>query len=90
MDKVGLHIFQKYLYHLKSVSYTHLDVYKRQGLFKEWCFNSFVISSLIFSGPVSYTHLDVYKRQSLDLVMEPDAESPSVMKIMVSPLRSAF
>ena len=55
-----------------SVSYTHLDVYKRQGnniaivvygffmgdLLMNWI-NSFGFQS------VSYTHLDVYKRQGL-------------------------
>ena len=48
-----------------AVSYTHLDVYKRQGI-------SFIrvrtsvrvaFGMVITSMPVSYTHLDVYKRQ---------------------------
>ena len=40
----------------KSVSYTHLDVYKRQG--------STEVGTLFLNPqPVSYTHLDVYKRQ---------------------------
>ena len=57
-----------------SVSYTHLDVYKRQALcgstvFADTAFQIFkgvnaippkIIESLV---PVSYTHLDVYKRQ---------------------------
>ena len=46
-----------------SVSYTHLDVYKRQGvdLVKE---QIRIASGLPLSyRPVSYTHLDVYKRQ---------------------------
>ena len=45
---------------VKAVSYTHLDVYKRQVQ----------LSPGVFVGgeqgrphPVSYTHLDVYKRQ---------------------------
>ena len=55
------------------VSYTHLDVYKRQGRF-----TSCIFSALGFGmveavagrswgrvAPVSYTHLDVYKRQTL-------------------------
>ena len=54
---------------LCSVSYTHLDVYKRQG---EICTGEVVnISSpspsqtvpMSSIGSVSYTHLDVYKRQ---------------------------
>ena len=41
------------------VSYTHLDVYKRQG--HHW-YNSKIP---INNRPVSYTHLDVYKRQDI-------------------------
>ena len=58
------------LHRLQTVSYTHLDVYKRQpytknGLKKGTYFVS-VKNSIKFTGvdtPVSYTHLDVYKRQ---------------------------
>ena len=49
---------------LRTVSYTHLDVYKRQvvqslldGVLPK------LIPLLITLGSVSYTHLDVYKRQ---------------------------
>ena len=60
-----------------AVSYTHLDVYKRQvtglsgtlpilqlagGLAYER-----TTRPLRFLRPVSYTHLDVYKRQPVDL-----------------------
>ena len=41
---------------LKTVSYTHLDVYKRQIM-------ELQRYSLLHLRPVSYTHLDVYKRQ---------------------------
>ena len=47
-----------------TVSYTHLDVYKRQfeglllGLF-------FMAVGMGINVPVSYTHLDVYKRQAV-------------------------
>ena len=54
-----------------TVSYTHLDVYKRQGqdrgktgseeaagACEESCPNTWPL-------PVSYTHLDVYKRQDI-------------------------
>ena len=50
---------------IKAVSYTHLDVYKRQAL---------AYANPVISGkqllqhdivPVSYTHLDVYKRQMI-------------------------
>ena len=44
---------------LGPVSYTHLDVYKRQAL-------SGSQSAVVLVDdldPVSYTHLDVYKRQ---------------------------
>ena len=57
-----------------TVSYTHLDVYKRQpiqlilGLFAGvWCGAScFGHLDVVRydTAPVSYTHLDVYKRQA--------------------------
>ena len=55
-----------------SVSYTHLDVYKRQ--IQQWRGRQTVKKPLEGVGgaaapltfiPVSYTHLDVYKRQGL-------------------------
>ena len=58
-----------------SVSYTHLDVYKRQGvqhagihqhirfLMEEFFEKLPVFFNLFGKFPVSYTHLDVYKRQ---------------------------
>ena len=56
-----------------AVSYTHLDVYKRQGVYNEEDGsmnlnpNSLEIRKNCFVEPnfeaVSYTHLDVYKRQ---------------------------
>ena len=59
------------------VSYTHLDVYKRQALYEEVVNIPFIVTlpgkkhagtklpQLISNGvdSVSYTHLDVYKRQ---------------------------
>ena len=55
-----------------SVSYTHLDVYKRQclsialsGTSPHIVFNIQASTLAIFSiYAVSYTHLDVYKRQA--------------------------
>ena len=56
-----------------SVSYTHLDVYKRQGLKYDPYGKSVFIQKTVCiktaqnarcsSTAVSYTHLDVYKRQ---------------------------
>ena len=51
----------------ESVSYTHLDVYKRQG-FSCFCGALLVMAFPVCKNsattfPVSYTHLDVYKRQ---------------------------
>ena len=53
-----------------SVSYTHLDVYKRQPIlftidkYLEILMAVIVILiTVIVLKPVSYTHLDVYKRQ---------------------------
>ena len=43
---------------IESVSYTHLDVYKRQTYYLS---GEYLNQDGI--APVSYTHLDVYKRQ---------------------------
>ena len=51
---------------IESVSYTHLDVYKRQVLENADRRSSGFYSHIhLHDGytPVSYTHLDVYKRQ---------------------------
>ena len=54
-------IICKARFDIKAVSYTHLDVYKRQGLF----FYLFAASlAMAYRKAVSYTHLDVYKRQT--------------------------
>ena len=48
------------------VSYTHLDVYKRQIVSSGFCQNLKPSGNNLFiqyMKPVSYTHLDVYKRQ---------------------------
>ena len=64
-----------------SVSYTHLDVYKRQSQYKDesiasqWkqeikdCYSdkTQLIDEIIDYVSVSYTHLDVYKRQAKKL-----------------------
>ncbi|WP_459447960.1 hypothetical protein [Erwinia amylovora] len=46
----------------ESVSYTHLDVYKRQPVYSQIMSND-EYSGLATTSAVSYTHLDVYKRQ---------------------------
>ena len=50
------------------VSYTHLDVYKRQfplfAFLPAFRFLRFAYIFIIYVAPVSYTHLDVYKRQA--------------------------
>ena len=46
-----------------TVSYTHLDVYKRQLMVL--CAAKASMMAFINSVAVSYTHLDVYKRQVL-------------------------
>ena len=57
-----------------SVSYTHLDVYKRQGVSTYDLMDTITADMVkvnllaigaVFLIPVSYTHLDVYKRQML-------------------------
>ena len=56
---------------LLPVSYTHLDVYKRQSLLSVeyldvWQHEQHrrIVYGLLCVHPVSYTHLDVYKRQT--------------------------
>ena len=56
-----------------AVSYTHLDVYKRQDL-NWWHWNDEPeeanrAMARRYQQPVSYTHLDVYKRQPLRLML---------------------
>ena len=46
---------------VRPVSYTHLDVYKRQG--------HDTLAYGHYRIPVSYTHLDVYKRQKWNIVL---------------------
>ena len=56
------------------VSYTHLDVYKRQPLSRRLTLSAILASTSLTEGTVklalstwetvSYTHLDVYKRQT--------------------------
>ena len=51
-------------FEMYPVSYTHLDVYKRQVLARRPCpYRACRLSKVRIS--VSYTHLDVYKRQTL-------------------------
>ena len=54
---------------LEAVSYTHLDVYKRQVCSVILHRSSFTpqqpLPNLLSMGTVSYTHLDVYKRQQV-------------------------
>ena len=55
---------------MHPVSYTHLDVYKRQdethfsrGDVEQALRAADVVIERVYRTPVSYTHLDVYKRQ---------------------------
>ena len=68
-----------YLQHINPVSYTHLDVYKRQTVsLASWIatpkyadanqdkllrFTRALFKAMDYAAAVSYTHLDVYKRQ---------------------------
>ena len=50
----------------EPVSYTHLDVYKRQGVHgsrESKGYEAAITALATATVPVSYTHLDVYKRQ---------------------------
>ena len=55
-----------------AVSYTHLDVYKRQAAALK------TLHIGLTSGTVSYTHLDVYKRQAYVLFLKIDPRSVDV------------
>ena len=46
-----------------AVSYTHLDVYKRQSKNCSIFLHTVYLPKYIWVNAVSYTHLDVYKRQ---------------------------
>ena len=60
-------IVQYFFDDTSTVSYTHLDVYKRQVLCNPWMGTVYPIGGRgeRFQA-VSYTHLDVYKRQTTD------------------------
>ena len=57
---------------MTAVSYTHLDVYKRQehsSIFGSLLSRESIVNSgNSYFNPVSYTHLDVYKRQGVKVV----------------------
>ena len=53
---LNIYWFTSNLWTMGPVSYTHLDVYKRQRMLS-------LTLSRNGRRPVSYTHLDVYKRQ---------------------------
>ena len=83
-DPVALRERQTKVLSGAPVSYTHLDVYKRQALARrpgsasprpqpvcrdaQWLFRAAQCLPDEHRGPVSYTHLDVYKRQHHALV----------------------
>ena len=78
-DKGFLGFFLRKVFGVKKettaqpVSYTHLDVYKRQGsdaaAFSRNASPGPVDEGTLF--PVSYTHLDVYKRQFQNGILVP-------------------
>ena len=73
MHDIDTFMFFKWFFKawVAAVSYTHLDVYKRQFLYGNAGFHKHIAPScgwlplLFLIIPVSYTHLDVYKRQGL-------------------------
>ena len=62
---IAVSLFWSILFGILTVSYTHLDVYKRQGCFSLFPAIRFLDRNCRCGIPVSYTHLDVYKRQQL-------------------------
>ena len=60
----NIQIKQTGLHNIYSVSYTHLDVYKRQHIKYDMLINTKKSNERSdYTKSVSYTHLDVYKRQ---------------------------
>ena len=87
------HADGRVLHCVAAVSYTHLDVYKRQC---EWCRQSLLATARpmprwrprcpccqcrLRSGPdaVSYTHLDVYKRQVVQQLRHCHRKAPAAV-----------
>ena len=70
---------------LIPVSYTHLDVYKRQLIDCMPSLGMITINALaaadsvIIPTPVSYTHLDVYKRPDLERLVDRQVEESVVV-----------
>ena len=59
----------------EPVSYTHLDVYKRQVSPLRKASDALLLDNSHLSiSPVSYTHLDVYKRQCQDCTSKQDID----------------
>ena len=58
--------FPRKLRGLMAVSYTHLDVYKRQIYTCACDYDTCAFDCWQRVSSVSYTHLDVYKRQAMD------------------------
>ena len=80
----------------KAVSYTHLDVYKRQRCIRtaRWASPSTARRALSATTatrpsarttPVSYTHLDVYKRQGYEFISADVAMVPSPYTALSDP-----
>ena len=67
----SLHLF---LFRVAAVSYTHLDVYKRQIVHIAPTFGADDdrVAKQQNIAPVSYTHIDVYKRQRITLPLSFD------------------
>ena len=60
-------------FNIQPVSYTHLDVYKRQGKERKALTEQIQRTEKEIAEkldkPVSYTHLDVYKRQFIRILI---------------------
>ena len=79
-----------------AVSYTHLDVYKRQGYLKAaaayWegrstkeALAAAVGDRSYSTGPVSYTHLDVYKRQVISSALKSSSVAEMFLNTTCAP-----
>ena len=83
---------------IRSVSYTHLDVYKRQAVKRQYKQSRNIAAQYLHfyiptQYPVSYTHLDVYKRQLLRFGLQQLVEGflyASAHKFLELPLDNFF
>ena len=80
------------LNNVAAVSYTHLDVYKRQIVHRisnvdfvrnHYFFHQEATAQAVSIIPVSYTHLDVYKRQEVENILSLNSYIDNFMMLIL-------